>query len=90
MSALNTVKYVYTICMSHFSIKMNWIDKRYANNCAKLNKTQEEKCVSNHQRKGNCPSNYVLWTERNQFWLPGLNVENAISLVMTTIEKETF
>ena len=43
-----------------------------------------DKCVNNLKRKQQCPSNYVLWTEENQFWLPGLNVEDALDLVMSS------
>ena len=75
---------------------MKWKDARYSKTWiqrstptqmfASMKVCQEKKsqgqiCVNNFRRRRQCPSNYVLWTEENQFWLPGLNVRDAMELV---------
>ena len=38
-------------------------------------------CKDNKKRATKCPSNYVLWTTNDEFWLPLLGVEDALNLV---------
>ena len=46
-------------------------------------KEKEDKpCVDNSQRLSRCPSNSVIWNEDNQFWVPGLDVEDALEVVV--------
>ena len=42
---------------------------------------KKSKCVDNSNRTSQCPSNYVSWTDKDDFWLPRLNVEDALELV---------
>ena len=51
---------------------MTWEDKRYME--------------VNEPREIDCPSNYVMWTNKNQFWLPSLTVLEYLKLVMSKIE----
>ena len=77
---------------------MKWEDQRYGKHWIpgrgfineKEGEKKGEKRVNNMKRNQQCPSHYVLWTEENHFWLPGLNVEDALDLVMslTTIEQK--
>ena len=46
---------------------IKWEDKRFI----------EE----NKARETECTTNQVVWTERGQFWIPNLYVQNAIQLV---------
>lgn len=46
---------------------MSWEDNRYI--------------VGNEGRKIGCKSNYVKWTEANQFWLPNFFVWDVIEMV---------
>ena len=46
---------------------IKWVDKRFIN--------------ENKARKTECTSNQVVWTEKGQFWIPNLFLENAIKLV---------
>lgn len=57
------------------SIYMRWEEKRYIN-CG------DYKCKKNKERQINCPTNYVLWWKKNQFWLPRLDVVHALELVI--------
>ena len=50
---------------------MTWEDERYMD--------------VNQERATNCPSNYVLWTQKNQFWLPSLSVLDYLKLVKSLI-----
>ena len=47
-------------------------------------------CDENSERTLNCPSNQILWTEDNQFWLPNLHVEDALELVLIKSEFKQF
>ena len=46
---------------------MEWRDDRYI--------------AANEHRKSECGSNYVVWTEQSQFWLPNIFVWHALELV---------
>ena len=46
---------------------MTWEDERYMD--------------GNELRIADCPSNYVVWTAKNQFWIPNLAVLNYLTLV---------
>ena len=39
-------------------------------------------CVSNSQRLSHCPSKSVIWNEDDLFWVPGLDVEDALEVVV--------
>lgn len=47
---------------------MTWKDERYMG--------------LNELRIVDCPSNYVVWTEKSQFWIPILTVLDYLKLVM--------
>ena len=49
------------------NIYMEWRDDRYI--------------AANEHRKSECGSNYVVWTEQSQFWLPNIFVWHALELV---------
>ena len=42
------------------------------------------RCVGNTPRLSQCPSKSVIWNEdmRHPFWVPGLDVEDAIKVVV--------
>ena len=45
---------------------IQWEDKRYM--------------AENEFRRTECKSNYVVWTEENQFWLPIIDVKDDLEL----------
>ena len=53
--------------MLHFSLNVTWSDKRYIS--------------GNEQRETECSSNYVVWNEDNQFWVPNFFVWDTIETV---------
>ena len=53
---------------------------------------EDKPCVDNSPRLSECPSNRVIWNEDNvhAFWVPGLDVEDALKLVAITHECNQF
>ena len=47
---------------------MTWKDERYME--------------GNQNRIVDCPSNYVLWTKKNEFWMPSVTVMDYLKLVI--------
>ena len=47
-------------------------------------KGDKPRCDGNSPRKRQCPSKSVIWNEdmRHPFWVPGLDVEDAIKVVI--------
>ena len=72
---------------------MRWKDERYSllwtpdneDVTREVCKNAKENCTHNWNRTFECPSNDVLWTERNQFWVPGQNVEDTLELVINQV-----
>ena len=60
-------------------MKFTWKESRYTYDCG----DNEDQCKKNWKRPWKCPSNYVQWTEENQFWLPHVNVWQDIALVLS-------
>ena len=59
--------------MLNFSLNVTWSDKRYIK--------------GNERRKTECPSNYVVWNEDNQFWVPNFFVWDTIETVFRSAVK---
>ena len=51
-----------------------WMDKRYINH-------------ENERRVNDCKNMDVVWTERNQFWVPNLFVNDVIEIVRPLLIK---
>ena len=56
------------------------------------NKKEDKPCVGNSPRLKECPSKSVIWNDDNLhvFWVPGLDVEDALKLVVITHECNQF
>ena len=56
---------------------MRWEDRRFIEDCEDL----DWRCAQNLEREFVCPTSDVFWWEENQYWLPRLDVRNALELV---------
>ena len=63
---------------------MKWKDERYVNgSIATPLEDICNKCDNNKKRVTTCPTKYVTWTEKNQFWFPRLHVLGSLELVFS-------
>ena len=77
------VRYKGKCTLPEFEAQEAW-KKDDGNTTGKGKEDKPPRCFGNSPRRRQCPSKSVIWNEdmRHPFWVPGLDVEDAIKVVV--------